>query len=79
MSIEKNIKYIKEEYDTEVARLERLDKFINSPEFETSTDPEQKKLLWEKREVLAKYIAIVKEQIRYDLQKIQKKEGLIKK
>ena len=42
MSIEKNIKYIKEEYDTEVARLERLDKFINSPEFETSTDPEQK-------------------------------------
>lgn len=50
MSIEKNIKYIKEEYDTEVARLERLDKFINSPEFETSTDPEQKKtFMGEKR------------------------------
>ena len=69
MSIERNMKYIRDEYDAEVARLERLNNFIKSEEFETSTDAEQKKLLLEKQETLAKYVSIIAEQIKYDKKK----------
>ncbi|WP_175613184.1 hypothetical protein [Fusobacterium mortiferum] len=74
MSIERNMKYIRDEYDAEVARLERLNNFIKSEEFETSTDAEQKKLLLEKQETLAKYVSIIAEQIKYDMKKLQEKE-----
>lgn len=74
MSIERNMKYIRDEYDAEVARLERLNNFIKSAEFETSTDAEQKKLLLEKQETLAKYVSIIAEQIKYDMKKIQETE-----
>lgn len=74
MSIERNMKYIRDEYDAEVARLERLNNFIKSEEFETSTDAEQKKLLLEKQETLAKYVSIIAEQIKYDMKKVQDTE-----
>jgi hypothetical protein len=74
MGIEKNLKYIKDEYEAEVARLERLNNFIKSSEFETGTDEEQKKLLLEKQEVLAKYVSIIAEQIKYDMKKVQDTE-----
>ena len=50
------MKYIRDEYEAEVEILERLNNFIKSEEFETSTDAEQKKLLLEKQETLAKYV-----------------------
>lgn len=71
MGIEKNLKYIRDEYEAEVARLERLNNFIASDEFKSSTDDEQKKLLLEKQEVLAKYVSIIAEQIKYDMKKVQ--------
>lgn len=71
MGIEKNLKYIKEEYESEVARLERLNNFIHSEEFKTGTDEEQRKLLVEKQQVLAKYVSIIAEQIKYDMKKVQ--------
>lgn len=74
MGIEKNLKYIKDEYEAEVARLERLNSFIKSAEFESHTDAEQKKLLLEKQEVLTKYVSIIAEQIKYDMKKVQDKE-----
>lgn len=77
MGIEKNLKYIKEEYESEVARLERLNNFIASDEFKTGTDDEQKKLLLEKQEVLAKYVSIIAEQIKYDMKKVQDTEYLV--
>lgn len=77
MGIEKNLKYIKEEYDLEVARLERLNNFIASEEFKTGTDEEQKKLLLEKQEVLAKYVSIIAEQIKYDMKKVQDTEHTV--
>lgn len=77
MSIERNMKYIRDEYDAEVARLERLNNFIKSEEFETSTDAEQKKLLLEKQETLAKYVSIIAEQIKYDMKKSKKKSMLL--
>ena len=77
MGIEKNLKYIKEEYESEVARLERLNNFIASDEFKTGTDDEQKKLLLEKQEVLAKYVSIIAEQIKYDMKKVQDTEYIV--
>lgn len=74
MGIEKNLKYIKDEYEAEVTRLERLNNFIKSDEFEKHTDAEQKKLLKEKQEVLAKYVSIIAEQIKYDMKKVQDQE-----
>lgn len=74
MGIEKNLRYINEEYEQEVARLERLNNFINSKEFETGTDAEQKKLLLEKQEVLKKYVSIIAEQMKYDRKKVQDEE-----
>ena len=74
MSIERNMKYIRDEYDAEVARLERLNNFIKSEEFETSNDSEKKKILLEKKKTLAKYFYIIAEQIKYDMKKIQEKE-----
>ncbi|WP_300356090.1 hypothetical protein [Fusobacterium sp.] len=77
MGIEKNLKYIREEYEAEVARLERLNNFIASAEFKTGTDDEQKKLLLEKQEVLAKYVSIIAEQIKYDMKKVQDTEYIV--
>lgn len=37
MGIVKNLRYINEEYETEVTRLERLNNFIASEEFKTTT------------------------------------------
>lgn len=74
MGIEKNLKYIKDEYEAEVARLERLNNFIKSDEFEKYTDADQKKLLLEKQEVLTRYVAIIAEQIKYDMKKVQDRE-----
>ena len=74
MGIEKNLKYIKDEYEAEVARLERLNNFIKSDEFEKHTDADQKKLLLEKQEVLTRYVAIIAEQIKYDMKKVQDRE-----
>ena len=66
MSIERNMKYIRDEYDAEVARLERLNNFIKSEEFKTSTDCNQKVIIIEKLGLLKSYIAKLKEQIDYD-------------
>lgn len=77
MGIEKNLKYIREEYEAEVSRLERLNNFIASAEFKTGTDDEQKKLLLEKQEVLAKYVSIIAEQIKYDMKKVQDTEYIV--
>lgn len=74
MSIEKNLKYIKEEYEAEVARLERLNNFIKSAEFEKSTDAQQKELLVKKQKALAEYVSIIAEQIKYDMKKVQDQE-----
>ncbi|WP_410207433.1 hypothetical protein [Fusobacterium sp.] len=74
MGIGKNMKYIKEEYESEVARLEKLNNFIKSKEFETGTDEEQKKLLVKKQKALAEYVSIIAEQIKYDMKKLQDEE-----
>lgn len=74
MGMEKNMRYIKEEYETEVARLEKLNNFIKSKEFETGTDAEQKKLLVKKQKALAEYVSIIAEQIKYDMKKLQDEE-----
>lgn len=74
MSIEKNLKYIKEEYEAEVARLERLNNFIKSAEFEKSTDEMQRELLLKKQKALAEYVSIIAEQIKYDMKKVQDQE-----
>ncbi|STO31451.1 Uncharacterised protein [Fusobacterium necrogenes] len=74
MGIVKNLRYINEEYETEVTRLERLNNFIASEEFKTGTDEEQKKLLLEKQAVLKKYVSIIAEQIKYDTKKVQAAE-----
>ena len=74
MSIEKNLKYIKEEYEAEVARLERLNNFIKSAEFEKATDEMQRELLLKKQKTLAEYVSIIAEQIKYDMKKVQDQE-----
>ncbi|QNM15765.1 MULTISPECIES: hypothetical protein [Fusobacterium] len=74
MSIEKNLKYIKEEYEAEVARLERLNNFIKSAEFEKATDEMQRELLLKKQKALAEYVSIIAEQIKYDMKKVQDQE-----
>ncbi len=74
MSIEKNLKYIKEEYEAEVARLERLNNFIKSADFEKATDEMQRELLLKKQKALAEYVSIIAEQIKYDMKKVQDQE-----
>ena len=74
MSIEKNLKYIKEEYEAGVARLERLNNFIKSAEFEKATDEMQRELLLKKQKALAEYVSIIAEQIKYDMKKVQDQE-----
>lgn len=66
MGIEKNLKYMLEEYEAETLKLERLNNFIKSEEFETSTDCNQKIIIIEKLGLLKSYIAKLKEQIDYD-------------
>ena len=66
MGIEKNLKYMLEEYEVETLKLERLNNFIKSEEFKTSTDCNQKIIIIEKLGLLKSYIAKLKEQIDYD-------------
>lgn len=66
MGIEKNLKYMLEEYEAETLKLERLNNFIKSEEFKTSTDCNQKVIIMEKLGLLKSYIAKLKEQIDYD-------------
>ena len=66
MGIEKNLKYMLEEYEAETLKLERLNNFIKSDEFKTSTDDTQKRIITEKATLLTDYIAKLKEQIDYD-------------
>ena len=66
MGIEKNWKYMLEEYEAETLKLERLNNFIKSEEFKTSTDCNQKVIIIEKLGLLKSYIAKLKEQIDYD-------------
>ncbi len=66
MGIEKNIKYMLEEYEAETLKLERLNNFIKSEEFKTSTDCNQKIIIIEKLGLLKSYITKLKEQIDYD-------------
>ncbi|MBS5037905.1 MAG: hypothetical protein ACLVH8_07025 [Fusobacterium sp.] len=66
MGIEKNLKYMLEEYEAETLKLERLNNFIKSEEFKTSTDCNQKVIIIEKLGLLKSYIAKLKEQIDYD-------------
>ena len=66
MGIEKNLKYMLEEYEAETLKLERLNNFIKSEEFKTSTDCNQKIIIIEKLGVLKSYITKLKEQIDYD-------------
>ena len=66
MEIEKNLKYMLEEYEAETLKLERLNNFIKSEEFKTSTDCNQKVIIIEKLGLLKSYIAKLKEQIDYD-------------
>lgn len=66
MSIEKNLKYMLEEYEAETLKLERLNNFIKSEEFKTSTDCNQKIIIIEKLGLLKSYIGKLKEQIDYD-------------
>ena len=66
MGIEKNLKYMLEEYEAETLKLERLNNFIKSDEFKTSTDDTQKRIITEKATLLTDYISKLKEQIDYD-------------
>lgn len=66
MGIEKNLKYMLEEYEAETLKLERLNNFIKSEEFKTSTDCNQKVIIIEKLGLLKSYIAKLREQIDYD-------------
>ena len=66
MGIEKNLKYMLEEYEAETLKLERLNNFIKSEEFKTYTDCNQKIIIIEKLGLLKSYIAKLKEQIDYD-------------
>ena len=66
MGIEKNLKYMLEEYEAETLKLERLNNFIKSEEFKTSTDCNQKVIIIEKLGLLKSYVAKLKEQIDYD-------------
>lgn len=66
MGIEKNLKYMLEEYEAETLKLERLNNFIKSEEFKTSTDCNQKIIIIEKLGLLKSYITKLKEQIDYD-------------
>lgn len=66
MGIEKNLKYMLEEYEAETLKLERLNNFIKSEEFKTSTDCNQKVIIIEKLGLLKSYIAKLKEQIDYN-------------
>ena len=66
MGIEKNLKYMLEEYEAETLKLERINNFIKSEEFKTSTDCNQKIIIIEKLGLLKSYIAKLKEQIDYD-------------
>ena len=66
MGIETNLKYMTKEYEEETLKLERLNNFIKSEEFKTSTDCNQKIIIIEKLGLLKSYIAKLKEQIDYD-------------
>lgn len=71
MGIEKNLKFITEEFNEVVGKLERLQNFLKSEEYKTGTDDEQKALLTKKEKVMAEYVSIIAEQIKYDKAKLQ--------
>lgn len=71
MGIEKNLKFITEEFMEVRGKLERLENFMASEEFKTGTDDSQKDLLNRKVKVLRDYISIIDEQIKYDKEKLQ--------
>lgn len=79
MSIEKNFKYMLEEYEVESAKLEKLNNFIQSEEFILKTDETQKELIMKKFEFLKSYIEILKEQIKYDKKIIENEACYISK
>ncbi|MDU1910438.1 hypothetical protein [Fusobacterium sp.] len=79
MNIEKNLKYILEEYEVEETKLERLNKFILSDEFKLKTDDMQKELIMKKFELLKNYIAVLKEQIKYDKELLENEACYISK
>ncbi|MCI6153223.1 MAG: hypothetical protein MR673_08885 [Fusobacterium perfoetens] len=66
MSMETNLKYMKDEYKMEVEKLARLEEFVKGKEFEEKTNDIQKRIIKEKLELLKQYIAKLKEQIEYD-------------
>ncbi len=72
MGIETNYKFMLEEYEGEVLKLERLNNFVKGEEFST-LDETQKRIVTEKCELLTKYIAKLKEQIDYDKNIIEEK------
>ena len=77
MGIEKNLKYMLEEYEAETLKLERLNNFIKSEEFKTSTDCNQKVIIIEKLGLLKSYIAKLKEQIDYDKEILDERDVCI--
>lgn len=72
MGIETNYKFMLEEYEGEVLKLERLNNFVKGEEFST-LDETQKRIVTEKCELLTKYVAKLKEQIDYDKNIIEEK------
>ncbi|NME35929.1 MULTISPECIES: hypothetical protein [Fusobacterium] len=66
MSMETNLKYMKDEYKLEVEKLAKLEEFIEGKEFLEETNDIQKRIIKEKLELLKQYIGKLKEQIEYD-------------
>lgn len=77
MGIETNLKHMLKEYEEETLKLERLNNFIKSDEFKTSTDDIQKRIIIEKCELLKNYIVKLKEQIDYDKKVLEKEDVCI--
>ncbi|BBA53276.1 hypothetical protein FV113G1_P10770 (plasmid) [Fusobacterium varium] len=79
MSIEKNLKYMLEEYEVENTKLERLNNFIHSNEFKLKTDETQKGLIMKKFELLSNYVEVLKKQIKYDKELLENEACYISK
>lgn len=71
MGIVKNLKFINEELVEVRGKLERLENFMNSAEYETKTDKSQKELLAKKLELLRQYVSLINQQIKYDQNLLQ--------
>lgn len=66
MSMETNLKYMKDEYKMETEKLVKLEEFVKGKEFEEKTNEVQKRIIREKLDLLKQYISKLKEQIDYD-------------